>query len=304
MKPMEASDWKADKVKFPVWMQPKYDGVRGMNLTEKGLTGRSLKPHGNKYVTNYFSGALFRGFDGEFAGAQETASDLCRVTSSLIGTHEGNPWLLWHLFDYITPETRNIPYHQRYAALESTVHAIKGEYPDQGQHLHVVPVIIVDDIDELIAQHQEWVSLGYEGSILRDPDGLYKEGRSTAIEGGLLRIKDFVEEEFLITGIEEGQQNNNVATIDARGRTERSTHAENMVPNGMVGALLGIDVKTQKPIKVSAGTIPHSLRVLYFKKPDLIVGLVGKYKSFPKGVKDKPRFPTFQSLKIKSDIAP
>lgn len=301
MKPMLASDWNEAKVKLPVLIQPKIDGVRAMNLG-LGLTGRSLKRHANVHTTNFFSQALFRGFDGEMAAEEETNPALCRLTTSALNTIGGEPWILWHVFDYITDETRYLPYDERYAHLMTAINRVQLTNPFLGAHLKLVPSHYVTTMERLQGWREQYAEK-YEGSILRDPDGAYKEGRSTAREGGLLRIKDFVEEEALVISIEEGQANGNEATVNELGYTERSTHAANMVPNGMVGALQCMDVKTKKPIKVAAGSMPHDLRKAYFENQSLIVGKVIKYKTFLKGVKDKPRFPTFQTIRAESDMS-
>lgn len=301
IKPMLACDWDESKVKFPVLMQPKIDGVRAMNF-EGTLTGRSGKTHKNIATTNFFSQGAFKGLDGEMAAEEECHHALCRLTTSALNTIEGSPWLLWHVFDYITPETINQTYEWRHAALVKHVGEVNERVPDLGRHLKIVwhdRLHRLEDVNDMDSYH---LDKGYEGSILRAPTGFYKQGRCTVREGGLLRIKRFVEEEFIILGIEEGQTNLNEAKLDLHGFTERSTHMANMVPNGMVGAFLGTDIKTKNPIKVAAGKLPHDLRKLWFEQQHLVLNQIGKYKTFPKGVKDKPRFPTFQSLKMESDI--
>lgn len=299
---MLASDWDEDKNKLPKMVQPKIDGVRGLNLGD-GLTGRSLKPFDNVHTTNFFSMNAFRYFDGELAAEAETNPALCRLTTSALTTIEGAPWIMWWVFDYLHPDVIELPYEKRYQALKVRYWEIYKESPELAAHLRIMPSEWVEDVAKLQFLRAEHTEAGFEGSILRDPFGKYKHGRSTAREGGLLRIKDFVEEEFLITGLEQGEANMNVATLNKLGHTERSTHKANMVPNGMIGAFLGTDVKTGQPIKVAAGKLPHDLRKLWFEQPHLVVGQIGKYKTFLKGVKDKPRFPTFQTLRAKSDMS-
>lgn len=131
---------------------------------------------------------------------------------------------------------------------------------------------------------------------------MYKEGRSTVIEGGFLRIKDFAIEEAVVTGVVGGESNNNEKTINELGRGTRSSHKASKVPNGLVGALICRDVKTGNVFKVAAGKMDHDTRKLYFDRPELILQQTIKYKHFPKGVKDKPRFPTFECIRIPSDI--
>lgn len=302
MKPMLAEDWIESKVQLPVIMQPKIDGVRGLNLAGK-LTGRSLKSFGNKYVTRFFSHSAFTGLDGELAAGHECDPALCRLTSSALGTHEGEPFVLWWLFDYVTVDTVRWPYFQRYQALANRLRELQDmpHLRPMAGHLRLVPQELVTTmarLNELRAHHLE---LGYEGSILRHPNKGVKYGRSTVNEGGLLRIKDFIEEEAVVNSITEGRSNGNEATINALGQTERSSHQANMTPNGMVGSLECTDVKTGKDITVAAGSMPHDERTLYFREPWRILKKTIKYKTFPKGVKDKPRFPTFQSIKLKED---
>ena len=54
MKPLLAVNYDESKLVFPLGVQPKIDGVRGLT-TEGHLTGRSLKKHKNKYTTAFYS---------------------------------------------------------------------------------------------------------------------------------------------------------------------------------------------------------------------------------------------------------
>lgn len=298
--PMLASDLKGQAKRFPIAMMPKIDGVRANKFTSL-LTGRSMEPHANWHVTSHFSLASYDGFDGEMAAEIETHPDLCRLTSSALSTREGTPNIVWHLFDYVTYQTQDLPYQERYAALKARVEALQEESPILKNFLQVVPLVVVHNEDELKAQHLAWIEQGYEGSILRTLEGKHKSGRSTAKEGDLLRIKDFVEEDAIVLKILEGDKNNNEAKKNALGRTERSSHKANKVPNGMVGKLVCQDVKTGKVILVTPGRMPHKDRLKYFQNPELLIGQMIKYKYFNHGIKDRPRFATFQSIRIESD---
>ncbi len=195
-----------------------------------------------------------------------------------------------------------MPYRMRLDALTKHVNLMRSMVPNLANRVRVIPHVLVHTLDDLLYHDSMWLSNGYEGTIIRDPDGKYKQGRSTAREGGLLRIKRFTDAEMLVTGIEEGQENQNEATVNPLGHTERSTHAANMVPNGMVGRLLGIDTKTQQPMVCSPGRMTHQERIDFFNFPHKIVGKHVKYKHFEKGRKDAPRFPTYQCIRVESDI--
>lgn len=302
-KPNLVSDCVEDKVKYPCGMQPKIDGVRGLGDYCR-LVGRSLKPVVNVYTQKLFSDPGAAGLDGEFAAEHECHPDLCRLTTSALSTIEGEPFCLWWVFDYVTDETKNLPYSQRYEILVQRVAWLQAQPELQAWagRLRVVPMTIVHNREEMEALDAKWLEMGYEGSIVVGLDNPYKEGRSTVREGGRLRIKRFVHEDAIVLSIEEGEHNGNPAEINELGRTSRSSHKENKFPNGMVGALICTDKLTNATIRVGAGRMTHADRLRYFEQPDLIVGQTIKYKRFPKGEKDKPRFPTFQTIRTEFDI--
>lgn len=297
---MLAEDYEEAKVVFPLGMQPKIDGVRSLKLGSL-LTGRSMEVHANWHVTSNFSHANYDGFDGEMACGEETDEDLCRKTSSALSTKDSFPQVTWHLFDYVTEETRDLPYAERYAALKAYLDHLHEENPELKIHLRLVPMVIVHNLEELRAQDARWTNMGYEGSICRSLSAKHKSGRSTVKEGGLLRIKHFEEEDAVVLSVVEGTKNNNERQLDALGKTKRSSHKANKVPNGMVFSLICRVVKTGEIITVGSGRMRHADRIRYFQQPELIVGKTIKYKRFLHGEKDKPRFPTFQSIRIESD---
>lgn len=302
MKPMLASDWDESKVRFPLIAQPKIDGVRALH-TEGKLTGRSLKLHRNLYTTNFYAPMYFAGLDGEMAAASEVDPALCRITSSALSSIEGEPFTLWWVFDLINPDTLQLNYQERLNKLESHVRGLQLMGCPGADHLRVIPWVLLNSQEELDEYDASNLAAGYEGTIIRDPKGMHKQGRSTVREGGLLRIKRFVEEEAVVIGIEEGKSNQNEAQINELGHTFRSTHQDNMVPNGMVGNLLcksrGI---SGKEFVVGPGCMPHADREYYFKNQNELIGKIIKYKHFPKGVKDKQRFPTFQCIRSAEDM--
>lgn len=310
MKPMLADDWDEERQRYPVLAQPKIDGVRGLNLFGQ-LTGRSLKPFKNKHVTRMFSHSALLGLDGEFAAQDERHPDLCRLTTSALGTIDGEPFVLWYLFDYVTAQTKDMAYWQRRTLLEQYVQHLHLVIPEVAQRLRIVPTHECSHAAVLNHFDSMWLEQGYEGSILRDPMGPHKSGRSTVKEGWLLRIKRFRDAEGVVTGLTEGETNLNEAKTNALGLTERSTHQANMRPNGMVGTLevrllqdveLGDKtIRAGELITVSAGKMTEGERKHYWALPNAIIEKTIKFQYFPKGVKDKLRFPTFQSIRMPED---
>lgn len=311
MKPHLACDFDESKAVLPAVVMPKIDGVRGCNLFGN-LTGRSLKAFKNKHVTAMFSHSALIGFDGEFAANLETHPDLCRLTTSALNTIEGEPYLLWWLFDYVTTETINLPYLRRLDMLRERVAQVYHEAEHLWHHLRVVPHSVAVNLEQVNEFDDLFLSQGYEGTIVRSIKGKHKSGRCTAREAAYLRIKRFVDFEFEATELIEGDHNANPATINALGQTERSTHAVNMIPNGMIGAIKGrllddvvhggeVLFKKGEPVQVGAGCLTHDQRKYYFEHQDEFFGMIHKAKFFPKGLKDKPRFPNWQTFRVKED---
>jgi DNA ligase-1 len=109
-------------------------------------------------------------------------------------------------------------------------------------------------------------------------------------------------------------ENTNEAKVNELGRTERSSHQDNMVPKGMIGNLICSMMKDvydgdkllfsqDQVVTVGPGAMPHVDRVALFQDQSKIVGQVIKFKFFPKGVKDKPRFPTFVTIRSAEDMS-
>lgn len=301
---MLAEDAVLEKIQYPVIMQPKIDGVRACNQ-EGVLLPRSLKTFPNEFTMEYYSDWALDGFDGEMSADSNCHPRLCTITSSALSTIAGKPFLEWWLFDDMS--VASWPYEDRYSHLLDRVIKLR-EIGKWANHLQVMPMANVETPERLAKLHQMWCDAGFEGSIVRSPKLPYKFGRSTVNEGGLLRIKDFVEEEAIVVRVVEGELNTNEATIDERGYTARSSHKAGMVPNGMVGSL---ECRLLKPIKylgkilleagqeitVAPGNMTHDQRrkMRYWENKRI------KFKFFPKGLKDKLRFATFVSERMKED---
>lgn len=314
IKAMRAENAVISKIpRWPVWCEPKIDGCRAFNPEGK-LLARTLKQHRNPYVTAQYSRPEFIGFDGELAAERETHPDLCRITSSACSRSYGEPYTLWHLFDYVTPDTVKLPYRERYSLLCDAVSDLRAI--GAGEHLRVVPYIVCNNVDELMAAHEKWMKMGYEGSCYYDPEALHKEGKSSPKHGGVLRIKDFVDFEAIVEAVTEGETNLNPAQINELGRQFRSSHKENKVPNGMVGSLTCrslvdvYDLIDKKKLLIAKdqiftcapGAMTDAEALEFFQHPELIVGKPSKIKFFPKGMKDAPRFPQWQCIRSEEDM--
>lgn len=314
-KVMRPKAWDPKKITAgrEVWVQPKIDGCRMYN-PEGVAMARTMKLHRNRHVTAMFSNLMYMGFDGEAAAEHECNPDLCRITSSAMGTADGEPFVLWHIFDFVTDETHALPYHMRYAAAKHRISELQAT--GQGLQLRLVPYIVCHSLAEIEAADAKYVEMGYEGSCVWDPSIVHKEGDSSATHRGCVRIKGFVHGEAKILEIIEGDHNGNVAQVNELGRSFRTSHQENKTPNGMLGAFKMeqledlYDENNKNRLLIAKGEVfmcapgllDHTQRKEALLNPHLYLNKIGKYKFFPKGIKDKPRFPQFDSVRSPEDL--
>lgn len=155
-------------------------------------------------------------------------------------------------------------------------------------HAQLVDGEHLESYEECCTKH------GYEGVMLRAPEGPYKQGRSTAKEGYLLKLKRFEDAEATIVGFEERMHNANEATKDERGYTKRSSHQENKVGTGTLGALIVRGVTAFEGIEFNIGTgFDDEQRQDFWANREAMLGETVKFKFFEVGVKDAPRHPVF-----------
>ena len=309
--PMLARDVNEAKLKFPVVVSNKIDGSFAFIQNGK-LLARSLKLHENKYVTQQYSNPDFEGLRGELiAGFNPVAEDLCRNTSSALRTVTGEPETSLWCFDYVTPGTKDLGYEQRSTLLFNKVL----ELQHKGYHyIKFVPVDVAHNLEQYKQFQQHCLEQGYEGCVVRCPDAKHKEGRSSAVKPELWRWKPWSSAEIRVQYLVEELKNNNVATKNELGYTERSTHKQNLEPSGTLGAIVGLlvtpvldcygkliaDVGTE--LTIATGSLKADDCLFYWLKPDELVGKVVEFEYFSYGLKDKPRFAQFKRIRSEVDM--
>lgn len=299
LKPMLASPApEPELIRFPVWVSPKLDGVRALVINGK-VYSRSLKLIPNEFVQRLFGNRALNGLDGELIVGPETHPNVMQATMSGVMRETGEPDVSFQVFDDFTEPTQ--PYWERVKLIGNKVRAWRTFVNRERSRLVVVDQQVVDDVARLNELEEIALATGYEGLMLRDPAGQYKYGRSTTKEGILLKLKRFVDSEAEVIGFEEKMHNANAAETNELGRTKRSTHAAGLVPAGTLGALLVRDLKTGVEFSIGTG-FDDPTRALLWATKDSTLGRVTKYKSFPTGVKDKPRFPVYLGFRDERDL--
>ena len=290
-KPMLAwrKSFDPESLSYPVLASPKIDGVRA-TVQEAILLSRKLKPIKNVHTSTLFSRKELEGSDGELAVGPLNVKQLFNATSGPVRRSDGKPDVTFHLFDkFCEPDT---PFKERLE--EACRLAIVYKLPIQ-----VIEHHLIKSPGELLEFEASSLSKGYEGIMVRDPYGPYKQGRSTFNEGWLLKMKRFIDSEAEVIGVEELLHNGNVAMINELGKSHRSSHKQNMVPMNTLGALVVRDLKTGVEFNIGTGFDSQTRDELWKNPP---IGQIVKFKYFPVGTLERPRHPVYLGFRDEDDL--
>lgn len=202
--PMLAGKWedRKDKIEYPIYSQPKLDGIRCI-VTKDGMFSRNGKeiisaPHIRKALDKLFKHEPHTILDGELY-ADKFANDFNAIVSLVKKTKP--------TADDLKQSEKNIEYHVY------DIPSVDGTFKERCIELDeialdfpkcvkLVETHIVKNEDEVTEWYEDYVERGYEGQMLRT-DGVYENKRSK----NLLKHKSFVDEEYTILDIVEGEGN-------------------------------------------------------------------------------------------------
>lgn len=289
-KPMLACDHDPEFLKFPYYASPKLDGVRATVMNGK-VYARSKKLIPNAQVQYLFGHQAYNGLDGELIVGAPNAPDTYRNTVSGVMAKDKMPDVTFNVFDHVEHATQG--WKHRFTIAKGI--ACRAGAPA----LTFLPHVPIADAEQLDKYEAFCLDQGYEGVMLRSPDGLYKHGRATAREGTLLKVKRFSDSEAEVLEVIEEMHNGNEATTSELGRTKRSSHKENKTGKGRMGALRVRDLTTGVEFNIGTGFTDSDKDWWW---DDSKLGLIVKYKSLLIGVKDRPRHPVYLGLRDARDM--
>lgn len=177
------------KVEWPVYVQPKLNGMRML------FNGRVGWSRGNKAMIPEViahlqcdTGGLI--LDGELMLPgnlllQESMKAMKKFRPEL------SPTLIYHVYDIVAPE---LPYDARRSILHDLI-------PSLPPNIQLVSTALAADAEQVFAQHTQFVSDGYEGTMVRDPVMPYEIGKRSY---SLLKLKDFQDAEYRILDVIDG----------------------------------------------------------------------------------------------------
>ena len=181
---------------FPCFTQPKLDGTRCVGIPGKGLFSRLRKtiPHMEHIIAelNRLPPDLI--LDGELYTNELTFQEivgLVKRETLKVGDLEKQQKIKYHVYDLIQGDS----YEQRHRGLQTLFASFSF------QHLILVPTFSCGSEAEMKEQHARFVADGYEGIMLRNPAGVYKNVRSV----DLLKYKEFFDDEYEVVGFKEGE---------------------------------------------------------------------------------------------------
>lgn len=199
--PMLAHKWedRKDKIKYPVFSQPKLDGIRCI-VKSDGMWSRNGKrivsaPHIFESMKHLFDENPDLIFDGELY-ADKFANDFNAICSLVKKTKPTTADLKasaesiqYHIYDL--PSCDDV-FTKRLSALVK----LEFNFPECCKVVETNDIRNVQEIDEW---YGDYVSRGYEGQMIRTNEK-YENKRSKS----LLKHKSFIDEEYTIIDVEEG----------------------------------------------------------------------------------------------------
>lgn len=215
--PMLAWDSKKTKaLGYPHLIQPKLDGDRCLATpTELGIQLYSRQrldyPDNpvNLQIKEYLKPA-FRNFtgilDGEFYRHGMRHQDIHSMATNgqtpITEQHHQ-----YHLYDLFFPDNLSIPFQERHTLLKQLYSKLS---PSAQQYIKLVETHWAEDEKQQQYHYNTFLAQGYEGAILRDPEGHYKTHKtnrdSLLRSAGLLKLKPINETEYKVVGYKAGKK--------------------------------------------------------------------------------------------------
>lgn len=268
-----------NSLRYPLLVTPKIDGIRCLLINGVALS-RTFKPIPNRYVQEYLSSCyrdyVIHDVDGELIVGKNF-----QETSSGIMSEDGEPDFQYLIFDWFGHT--EMEYWKRVAMLS---------HPCKPARIEFLLPAKVNTPKELADYTTTLVASGYEGAMLRNPDGPYKCGRSTLREGYLMKLKPFSDSEAFVIGFIEKMHNAGRLKEDNFGLAKRSHRKDDMMPEDTLGALIVRDEHTGVEFNIGTG-FDDRMRKEIWSNQHKYLGQRLTYKYQKHGMKDKPRSPVF-----------
>lgn len=206
--PMLAATYKPEKSRKNVmYHQPKLDGIRMVLMEDGGGFSRAGKPfftvdHIINEVQNVLS--LYNVvLDGELYN-HSLKNDFDKLTSLIKQQKfdelsddekiEIREKVQFHVYDIILLDNLEASFEERNKVLQTIFNENKFS------NIFLVQTGLIEPNQDIEIEHANYIEMGYEGIMLREPNSKYEFKRSKSLQ----KHKSFMEEEFVVKSISEG----------------------------------------------------------------------------------------------------
>jgi ATP-dependent DNA ligase len=212
IKPMLAKSLKLKNLTYPLYVQPKLNGIRAIRnspttILSRGApneSGKVWQPNILTHITSalqHISPSIL--LDGELYRHGLSLQQInARVAVNRVTPHPDESSIQYHVFDFVS----TLPFAHRLTQLERLATYLATRNITT---IRVVETLLVHSERELLAAYKMWKLQGYEGLMARVPDAPYglahacgnKENRWNC----LLKLKDTIDVEAYIIDVNEGE---------------------------------------------------------------------------------------------------
>lgn len=298
-KPMKApsrsiTNEQLELLEFPQLGSFKLDGYRC--TTHNAAYTSSMKLVTNNFIQGILSQAIYNHLDGELIVGPPNSPDAYNNTTGAVRRSTGEPDFTFYVFDYLNLDSA---YKHRYEYLK-LFDTLKGV---RIPHLKVLPQRLLNSVQEVLEFEKYCIEEGYEGAMIRSPEAYYKQGRCTLREGNIFKRKPREDDEGIIIGFKEELENMNETFTNELGNSARSSHQENKVGKGTLGAVILLSKLWKEPIVVGTGEVfTKKMRQYIWDHRAEFLGSPATYSYQAYGSIDAPRQAALKGLRDIADM--
>ena len=198
----ESKKKKRSDIIYPCFVQPKLDGLRCIMYLKDKVVAQSRSgsffesvDHITSTLSSFFHSHPNIALDGELYTKDIPFEVLAGIIKKKKITQEDRKTLSlvkYHIYDMIHLDNPLLPFNERYNFI-STIQL--------NPHIELVETVKVKSIDDFKCYFSYYIGQEYEGIMLRNIDGIYKQGfRSNDLQ----KYKEFKEDEYTIIGYDQG----------------------------------------------------------------------------------------------------
>lgn len=210
VKPMlaKAVDWS--KVTYPCLVQPKLDGVRCLMVVKSYHTSADitfLSRNGKEYTTlDHIKSEVVKyiaGSEKEFILDGEIYSDEITFQEIIAAVKKQRPdslKLKFRAYDVVSEDIQRVRWLTTKALVDSIASPL----------VQAVETVDCTDKSQIKIKHDQWVSEGNEGAMIRLRNGIYGQGQRSS---SLMKVKEFDTNEFTFINMEVGQREEDLIAV-------------------------------------------------------------------------------------------